>query len=170
MKLKANFLVNKSIKSDRWPDYTDDRYQIRLPYLSEKFLVPTSSQRILTGSALISVCSIDLFVTQQSAQPLRRAVEQLARYFRREFHYDFCQYSADDDDPDHRLQFGHLHGFITLPDRRYASSGRSGLNHGRVADDVCWRALGERFGFDLLTQQCYEVLAGGSPSVRSPLG
>jgi len=102
MKLKANFLVNKSIKSDRWPDYTDDRYQIRLPYLSEKFLVPTSSQRILTGSALISVCSIDLFVTQQSAQPLRRAVEQLARYFRREFHYDFCQYSADDDDPDHR--------------------------------------------------------------------
>src|SRR6516225_3679092 len=68
------------------------------------------------------------------------------------------------------LQFGHLHGFITLPDRRYASSGRSGLNHGRVADDVCWRALGERFGFDLLTQQCYEVLAGGSPSVRSPLG
>ena len=61
-------------------------------------------------------------------------------------------------------------GFTTFRHRQYITSGRSGLNHGWVADDVCWRALGERFSFNLLTQQCYEVLAGGAPSVRAPLG
>jgi hypothetical protein len=62
------------------------------------------------------------------------------------------------------LQFGHLEGFTTFLHWQYIISGRSGLNHGWVADDVCWRALGEGFSFDLLTQQCYEVLAGRAPS------
>src|SRR6202007_2102822 len=39
------------------------------------------------------------------------------------------------------------------------TSGRCGLNEGWVPDDVCWR---EGFDFNRLTQQGYEVLAGGA--------
>ena len=49
-------------------------------------------------------------------------------------------------------------------------SGRGGLNHGWVTKDVGWRSLAERFGLNLLTQECYRVLAGGTPSGIAPLG
>src|SRR5271167_3471938 len=49
-------------------------------------------------------------------------------------------------------------------------SGRGGLNHGWVTKDVGWRSLAERFGLNLLTQECYRVLAGGTPSSIAPLG
>ena len=49
-------------------------------------------------------------------------------------------------------------------------SGRGGLNHGGVAQDVCWSALAEGFVLNLLTQECYRVLAGGTPSGIAPLG
>jgi hypothetical protein len=43
---------------------------------------------------------------------------------------------------------------------RYIISGRSGLNHGGVANDVCRNALAEGLGLDLFAQECYQVLAG----------
>jgi len=53
---------------------------------------------------------------------------------------------------------------------RYILSGRSGLNHGGVADDVCRSALTEGLGLKLFTHECYQVLAGGTPRSGAPLG
>jgi hypothetical protein len=49
-------------------------------------------------------------------------------------------------------------------------SGRSGLNDRTVGKNVGWRSLAERFGLNLLTQECYRVLAGGTPSCLAPFG
>src|SRR5262249_3080220 len=130
MKLKANFLVDKAIRSQSWPDYTDDRYQIRLPYLSERLLQANCSEEICAGSTSTLVCDIDLIVTIKSWQPLRRAVEQLARYFRREFSYDFCQYNAQECDPLHRAYLWCSHC-----DTQY----RSGTSFYPVIGACCFR-------------------------------
>lgn len=44
-------------------------------------------------------------VRPDSPRSLRKAVERIAYYFRREFNYDFVQYAAEDDDP-------HSHAFL----------------------------------------------------------
>src|SRR6516165_1647301 len=52
---------------------------------------------------------------------------------------------------------------------QYGASGGGGLNHGWVADNVGRGALGEGFSFNLLTEQRYQILAGGTPSAQAPL-
>ena len=47
--------------------------------------------------------------------------------------------------------------------------GRGGLNHGGVANDVGRGALAEGLGLNLFAQECYQVLAGGTPSGTAPL-
>ncbi len=42
----------------------------------------------------------DLVVSNKSSRRLRAKVEIIARYFRREFHYDFVQYSIEPDESD----------------------------------------------------------------------
>src|SRR5438132_14092408 len=66
------------------------------------------------------------------------------------------------------LQFGHFQRFITA--RIVDILGRSGLNHGGVANDVRRGALAEGLGLNLFAQECYQVLAGGTPSGTAPLG
>jgi hypothetical protein len=41
-----------------------------------------------------SDCGVSAMVTQRSPLPMRRTVQQMAHYFRRELHYDFLQYEA----------------------------------------------------------------------------
>jgi hypothetical protein len=52
-----------------------------------------------------------------------------------------------------RLQFGHFQRFITA--RIVDILGRSGLNHGGVANDVRRGALAEGLGLNLFAQECY---------------
>src|SRR5215469_16595121 len=67
------------------------------------------------------------------------------------------------------LQFGHLQGCHGIAVGQYGASGGGGLNHGWVADNVGRGALGEGFSFNLLTEQRYQILAGGTPSAKAPL-
>src|SRR5271165_7022830 len=68
------------------------------------------------------------------------------------------------------LQFGHFQRFITARMVRYIRPlGRGGLNHGGVANDVGRGALAEGLGLNLFAQECYQVLAGGTPSGTAPL-
>ena len=48
----------------------------------------------------------------------------------------------------------------------FNSSGRGGLNHGGVANDVCWRVPA---GLNLFAQKCDRVLAGRAPGGVAPL-
>ena len=66
------------------------------------------------------------------------------------------------------LQFGHFQRFITAG--IVDILGRGGLNHGGVANDVGRGALAEGLGLNLFAQECYQVLAGGTPSGTAPLG
>jgi hypothetical protein len=75
----------------------------------------------------------------------------------------------------HTSRVGEAPAVWTSPDAQHRLifdilSGRGGLNHGWVTKDVGWRSLAERFGLNLLTQECYHVLAGGTPSGIAPLG
>ena len=70
--------------------------------------------------------------------------------------------------PRPRLQFGHFQRFITA--LVVDILGRGGLNHGGVANDVGRGALAEGLGLNLFAQECYQVLAGGTPSGTAPLG
>ena len=67
------------------------------------------------------------------------------------------------------LEFGHLQGRHGIAVGQYGASGRGGLNHGWVADNVGRGALREGFSFNLLTEQRYQILAGGTPSAKAPL-
>src|SRR5215469_6636494 len=67
------------------------------------------------------------------------------------------------------LQFGHLQGCHGIAVGQYGASGGGSLNHGWVADNVGRGALGEGFSFNLLTEQRYQILAGGTPSAKAPL-
>jgi hypothetical protein len=105
MKTKAKFVVGDITKDPRlwrseaqlreegrWPDVADDHYQIRLPYLSDSALQAASSspEAVFSGCEAQS-CGIAGIIGPRSPYRLRRAVEQLARYFRREFRYDFAR-------------------------------------------------------------------------------
>ena len=67
------------------------------------------------------------------------------------------------------LQFGHFQGCHGIAVGQYGASGGGSLNHGWVADNVGRGALGEGFSFNLLTEQRYQILAGGTPSAKAPL-
>jgi len=67
------------------------------------------------------------------------------------------------------LQFGHLQGCHGIAVGQYGASGGGSLNHGWVTDNVGRGALGEGFSFNLLTEQRYQILAGGTPSAKAPL-
>src|ERR1700693_6592174 len=49
---------------------------------------------------------------------------------------------------------------------RYSLSSRGGLNHGGVANNICWRAPP---GLNLFAQKCHRVLAGRAPGSVAPL-
>src|ERR1700730_8056099 len=49
---------------------------------------------------------------------------------------------------------------------RYSLSSRGGLNHGGVANNICWRAPP---GLNLFAQKCHRVLAGRAPGGVAPL-
>jgi hypothetical protein len=57
---------------------------------------PVVEKRWLGFHGMTSYAPSPVLVTHQSPAPLRRRVEVLARYFRREFRYDFVNYSASD--------------------------------------------------------------------------
>ena len=56
------------------------------------------------------------------------------------------------------------------PPNSVGFSGRSGLNHGGVAQNVCPIALAQGLGFNLFTHECDQVQAGGTSSGPAPLG
>ncbi len=69
-------------------DYTIKMPAVKIPPLLRYHLAPSTLMRALP-------------VTSRSAKPLKRAVHQIARYFRREFEYDFVLYDMDERDSDH---------------------------------------------------------------------
>jgi hypothetical protein len=121
VKTKGKFLVGDITKDPRfwrpeaqlrewgrWPDVADDHYQIRLPYLSDSALQSAlSSPEVIFSGRSAQSCGIAGIIGPRSPYRLRRVVEQLARYFRREFNYDFIQFAADESDhkDDHRAYF-----------------------------------------------------------------
>jgi hypothetical protein len=102
------FVVSESGNEQRWPDDIDDYYQIRLPYLSELTLEKAAlhAENNIDGVSAAK-CGIGCIVTPRSPQKIRRAIEQIARYFRREFDFDFCQYGAEEisEPQEHRAYF-----------------------------------------------------------------
>jgi hypothetical protein len=108
MKTKSKFIVTESWNQRHWPDEARDIYQIRLPYFSEKSLAPNQCHpEMCVGEVSALTCGIGGILDPRSPKWLRRAIEVLARYFRREFSYDFCQYSALEytDKDEHRAYF-----------------------------------------------------------------
>jgi hypothetical protein len=57
-------------------------------------------------------CGLGAEVTARSPKMLRQAVEQMAYYFRREFGYDFVQYSSEEEDDGHRAYLWVLPGTL----------------------------------------------------------
>jgi hypothetical protein len=80
-------------------------YDLRMPCLAGQLCVKSwlDEQPLdldLRSPSPLSLCQDwGAVVTDRSPRRLRTAVECLARYFKREFHYDFIQYSATDSDP-----------------------------------------------------------------------
>lgn len=54
------------------------------------------------GGISAKACGLGSVVTARSPKLFRQAVEQMAYYFRREFGYDFVQYSSEEKDDGHR--------------------------------------------------------------------
>jgi len=95
-----------------------DKYKIELPVI----------HRNLSNDGIFEI-------VPASPADTRKALEEIARYFLREFHYDGIQYEADE----HLFEYIEYKGFVFLESSYDTMTDKDDETHSRILGGACFR-------------------------------